>query len=53
MLKIPYMIIVGEQEQADKTISVRKHGGDDLGTVSVESFSTIIEEEIKKTLKEF
>ena len=53
MLKIPYMIIVGEQEQADKTISLRNHGGDDLGTVSVESFSTIIEEEIKKTLKEF
>ena len=53
MLKIPYMIIVGEQEQVDNTISVRKHGGDDLGTVTVESFSIIIEEEIKKTLKKF
>ena len=53
MQKVPYMIIVGEQEELDGTISVRKHGGDDLGTISVESFTSIIEEEIKKTLKEF
>jgi len=51
--KVPYMIIVGEQEEIDETLSVRKHGGDDLGTISVASFSSIIEEEIKKTLKEF
>ena len=53
MQKVPYMIIVGEQEELDGTISVRKHGGDDLGTISVASFTSIIEEEIKKTLKEF
>ena len=53
MQKIPYMIIVGEQEEIDGTISVRKHGGDDLGTISVTSFTSIIEEEIKKILKEF
>ena len=47
------MIIVGEQEEIDGTISVRKHGGEDLGTISVESFSSLIDEEIKKTLKEF
>ena len=51
--KIPFMIIVGEKEESHQTISVRKHGGDDLGTISVESFSLIIETEIKKTLKEF
>ena len=51
--KIPFMIIVGEKEESYQTISVRKHGGDDLGTISVESFSLIIETEIKKTLKEF
>jgi len=53
MQKAPYMIIVGEQEELDDTISVRKHGGDDLGTINVESFTSIIREEIKKTLKEF
>ena len=53
MQKVPYMIIVGEQEELDGTVSVRKHGGEDLGTISVKSFISIIEEEIKKTLKEF
>ena len=53
MQKVPYMIIVGEQEELDETVSVRKHGGENLGTISVDSFTSIIEEEIKKTLKEF
>jgi threonyl-tRNA synthetase len=53
MQKVPYMIIVGEQEEIDRSVSVRKHGGEDLGTISVESFTSIIEEEIKRTLKEF
>ena len=53
MQKVPYMIIVGEQEELDGTVSVRKHGGEDLGTISIKSFTSIIEEEIKKTLKEF
>ena len=35
MLKIPYMIIVGDQEEVDETISVRKHGGEDLGTIKI------------------
>ena len=53
MQKVPYMIIVGEQEEIDRSVSVRKHGGEDLGTISVQSFTSIIEEEIKRTLKEF
>ena len=51
--KIPYMIIVGENEESDNMISVRKHGGEDLGTISVEEFSEIIDNEINKTLKQF
>lgn len=53
MQKIPYMIIIGEQEEAENMISVRKHGGEDLGTISVDDFSIIVENEIKKTLKTF
>ena len=34
--KIPFMIIVGEQEEKTETLSVRQHGGDDLGTLSVD-----------------
>jgi len=36
--KIPYMLIVGEKEAADGTISVRKHGVGDLGSLSIEEF---------------
>jgi threonyl-tRNA synthetase len=51
--KIPYMIVVGEQEEKSATISVRQHGGDDLGSLSIEVFKEIIEAEIAKTLKQF
>ena len=53
MKKIPYMIVVGENEEKEEKISVRKHGGEDLGMISVEEFSKLIETEISKTLKEF
>jgi len=53
MKKIPYMIIVGENEENEQKISVRRHGGEDLGTISVEDFSKIVDEEIHKTLKQF
>jgi threonyl-tRNA synthetase len=53
MKKIPYMLIIGEQEAENGTISVRKHGGEDLGSISIEDFTNIINTEIKSTLKEF
>ena len=53
MKKIPYMIIVGENEENEQKISVRRHGGEDLGTISVEDFSKIVDTEIHKTLKQF
>ena len=53
MKKIPYMIIVGENEEAQEMISVRQHGGKDLGMISVKEFTQIIDEEINKTLKQF
>ena len=53
MKKIQYMIIVGEQEENNNKISVRQHGGEDLGMITVEAFSEIVNREIKKTLKQF
>ncbi|GAL77951.1 threonyl-tRNA synthetase [Algibacter lectus] len=53
MQKHPYMIIIGEQEEQEGKISVRQHGGEDLGMISIDDFSTIIKNEIKKTLKSF
>ncbi len=53
MNKIPYMLIVGEQEAKENTVSVRKHGEGDLGTMSVEEFAKLITDELKSVTKEF
>ncbi|MEQ3654227.1 MAG: threonine--tRNA ligase [Dokdonia sp.] len=53
MQKIPFMIIVGEQEENDGTISVRRHGGEDLGSMDVDAFAKIIETQIAATMKTF
>ena len=53
MAKIPYMIIIGEQEEKENMITVRQHGGEDLGMISVEDFKIIIDTEVNKTLKTF
>ena len=53
MNKIPYMIIIGENEEAENKINVRQHGGNDLGMISIEEFSELVDGEIKKTLKTF
>ncbi len=53
MQKFPFMIIVGEQEEKDNTITVRQHGGEDLGTISVSEFSKIVKYRVNKSLKTF
>lgn len=53
MQKHPFMIIIGEQEENENKISVRMHGGEDLGMITTEDFSKIIKTEINKTLKPF
>jgi len=44
--KIPFMIIVGENEADNQTVSIRKHGGEDLGEMSINDFSELIKKEI-------
>ena len=44
--KVPFMIIVGEKEVEDNTLSVRRQGQGDLGTVSLQDFVQIIQKEI-------
>ena len=53
MNKLPYMLIVGEQEEKDGTVSVRKHGGEDLGAMKVEQFAELINAELSSSLKSF
>ena len=51
--KIPFMLIVGEKEENDGTVSVRRHGEGDIGTYSIEEFISLIKNEISKTVIEF
>ncbi len=53
MNKIPFMLIVGENEEEAHTISVRRHGGEDLGSISIKQFTDLVVTEINSTLKEF
>jgi threonyl-tRNA synthetase len=48
--KIPYMLIIGDKELADGTVSVRSRNGGDLGTMSVEDFIKRAKEEIDTRL---
>ncbi|MGB5700134.1 aminoacyl--tRNA ligase-related protein, partial [Muriicola sp.] len=53
MNKIPFMLIVGENEEEKETLSVRRHGGEDLGTITLADFALLVEKEINSTLKSF
>jgi threonyl-tRNA synthetase len=44
--KIPFMLIIGEKEALDGTISVRRHGEGDIGAMSIEEFSNHLQKEI-------
>jgi threonyl-tRNA synthetase len=51
MSKIPYMLILGEQEVKKGLVSVRKHGEGDLGSMKVEDFVSLINKEIEDLLR--
>ncbi len=48
--RIPFMLIVGEKEAAEGSVSVRKQGEGDLGTESVAAFAERINNEIRAIL---
>ncbi|MBT0811626.1 threonine--tRNA ligase [Litoribacter ruber] len=50
MKKVPFMIIVGEKEQAEGKLSVRKHGQGDLGSFTVEEFVAYFKNIIAESL---
>jgi len=53
MNKFPYMLIVGEKEANDGTVSVRKHSTGDLGSMKVEEFIDLLSKEIDDQTIEF
>ena len=48
--RVPLMLIIGEKEQTDNTVTVRKQGGEDLGSMSVEAFVAYVNAEIENQL---
>lgn len=51
MKRIPYMLVVGEKEQAEGTVAVRKQGQGDQGTMKMEEFAAMINAEVAEMLK--
>jgi threonyl-tRNA synthetase len=51
--KIPYMLIVGEKEEAENQVGVRRQGEGDLGSYSIEGFAKLIKDEIDARLASF
>ena len=49
--KVPYMLILGENEANEGTVSVRRQGEGDLGGMSIEAFAEHIRSEIAEMLK--
>jgi threonyl-tRNA synthetase len=48
--KVPYMLIVGEKEQENGAVSVRKHGEGDMGTMTVDEFIASFRSKIAEML---
>lgn len=53
--KYPFMLIIGEDEENNATVSVRKQGesGKSNTSMKIEEFVSLIEEEVSKTIKQF
>lgn len=50
--KIPYMIIVGEKEEAEGKVAVREHGKGDMGVMSIDEFARLINTTIENDFKQ-
>ena len=48
LLKTPYMLVVGDSEEDDRQVAVRRHGAGDLGTVTLSDFAARVREEIER-----
>ena len=46
--KLPYVLILGDNEEQNKTVSIRKRGGKDLGQMTIEDFISVVSTEIRE-----
>ena len=49
--KIPFMLLIGEKEIAENTVSVRKQGEGDLGSFTIEGFAELMKKEMVKRVR--
>ncbi|MBO7477721.1 MAG: threonine--tRNA ligase, partial [Salinivirgaceae bacterium] len=49
--RIPYMLIVGEKEAESNTVSVRRQGDGDKGSMSLEDFAKLVNSEVEEAMK--
>jgi threonyl-tRNA synthetase len=52
LMKIPFMLVVGEREESDESVSVRKHGEGDLGPRKLGEFAKFIQDAVNTELGE-
>ncbi len=52
MKRIPYLLVVGEREENDKTVSVRRQGEGDKGVMTCKEFADMVNAEVAKVLNE-
>lgn len=46
--KTPYLLVIGEKEQENKSVAIRKRGEGDIGTMGIDAFINVLNEEIAK-----
>jgi threonyl-tRNA synthetase len=51
--RIPYMVIVGEKEEAEGMVSMRQQGGGEQATMTIQQFIDKVNAEVKEQTKEF
>ena len=49
LARIPYLVVVGDREKAERTVSIRALNGDDLGTMTLSDFSGILRHKLGRT----
>ncbi|HHU25572.1 MAG TPA: threonine--tRNA ligase [Bacteroidales bacterium] len=48
--RVPYLLIVGEKEEGDQEVSVRKQGGEDKGSMKLSTFADEVTREVTKMM---
>jgi threonyl-tRNA synthetase len=51
--RIPYMVIVGEKEAADKTVAVRPQGGGEQSVMTIQQFIDEVNNKVAEMTKDF